>query len=119
MTIFKSPEYSCLRTCNVDDAKVIDWICTESKLIRQSEGICTVIGAVGGGERVWRRHLFAWEEESVRECSVLLYNTVLQVNVHDARRWLLDPIHDYSVKGAYHFLTTTGEPLDRTMVDDV
>jgi len=39
MTIFKSPEYLCLRICNVDDAKiiVIDWICTCSKLIFQVE----------------------------------------------------------------------------------
>ena len=38
MTI-KSPEYSCLRICNVDDAKVIviDRICTCSKLIFQPE----------------------------------------------------------------------------------
>jgi len=37
MTIFKSPEYSCLWICNVDDVKVIviDWICTCSKLIFQ------------------------------------------------------------------------------------
>ena len=34
-----SPEYSCLRICNVDDAKVIviDRICTCSKLIFQPE----------------------------------------------------------------------------------
>jgi len=39
MTIFKSPEYSCLWICNVDDAKVIviDRICTCSKLILQLE----------------------------------------------------------------------------------
>ena len=39
MTIFKSLEYSCLRVCNVDDAKVIviDRICTCSKLIFQPE----------------------------------------------------------------------------------
>ncbi|KEH36997.1 cysteine protease, putative [Medicago truncatula] len=39
MTIFMSLEYSCLRICNVDDAKiiVIDWICTCSKLIFQPE----------------------------------------------------------------------------------
>jgi len=41
MTIFKSPECSCLRICNVDDAKVIviviDRICTCSKLIFQPE----------------------------------------------------------------------------------
>ena len=34
-----SPKYSCLRICNVDDAKVIviDRICTCSKLIFQPE----------------------------------------------------------------------------------
>jgi len=37
MTIFKSPEYSCLRICNIDDVKVIDRICTCSKLIFQPE----------------------------------------------------------------------------------
>jgi len=37
MTIFKSPEYLGLRICNVDDSKVIDLICTRSKLIWQSE----------------------------------------------------------------------------------
>ena len=39
MTIFMSAEYSCLRICNVDDAKiiVIDQICTCSKLIFQPE----------------------------------------------------------------------------------
>ncbi|AES86349.1 cysteine protease, putative [Medicago truncatula] len=39
MTIFISSEYSCLRICNVVDAKVIviDWICTCSKLIFQPE----------------------------------------------------------------------------------
>jgi len=37
MTLFKSPEYSCIRICNVDDVKiiVIDRICTCSKLIFQ------------------------------------------------------------------------------------
>jgi len=37
MTILKSPEYSCLRICNFDDLKVIDRICTYSKLIFQLE----------------------------------------------------------------------------------
>jgi len=55
----------------------------------------------------------------VRECSILLDNTVLQDNVLDAWRWLLDPIHGYSVKGAYHFLTITGASSDRNTVDDV
>jgi len=39
MTILKSPEYSCLRIYNVENAKVIviDRICTCSKLIFQPE----------------------------------------------------------------------------------
>jgi len=37
MIIFKSLEYSCLQICNVDDAKVIDRICTYSKLIFQPQ----------------------------------------------------------------------------------
>jgi len=39
MSIFKSLEYSCLKICNVDDVKVIDWICTCLKLIFQPESI--------------------------------------------------------------------------------
>jgi len=71
-----------------------------------------------GWERVWRRRLLAWEEESVRECYVFLDNIVLQENVHDGWRWLLDPIHRYYVRGAYRFLTTNGEPVDRSLVDE-
>ena len=48
MTIFNSPEYSCLRVCSVDDAKVIviDRISTCSKLIFQPESNkhCTKTG---------------------------------------------------------------------------
>jgi len=32
MIIFKSSKYSCFQICNVDDTKIIDWICTWSKL---------------------------------------------------------------------------------------
>lgn len=68
---------------------------------------------------VWRCRLLAWEEESVRECSILLYNIVLQESVTNTWRWLLDPIHGYSVREAYRFLTHSGETVDRTLVDDV
>jgi len=37
MTILKSLKYLCLWICNVDDTKVIDRICTCSKLIFQPE----------------------------------------------------------------------------------
>jgi hypothetical protein len=62
---------------------------------------------------------FAWEEESVRECSLLLCNIVLQDTVHDTWRWLPDPIHGYTVRGAYHFITTTEDMVDRSLVDNV
>jgi len=78
------------------------------------------LGWDGNGRAwVWRRRLFAWEEESVRECVVLLCNIVLQDNVHDSWRWLLDPIHGYSVKSSYRYITTTGDILDRSQVDEV
>jgi len=73
-----------------------------------------MVGAVDGRERLWRRRLLAWEEESVREFFVLLLNIVLQDIVEDIWRWRLDPLHGYSVQGAYCFLTTSGELADRS-----
>jgi hypothetical protein len=67
---------------------------------------------------VWRRRLLVWEEDGVRECVTLLNNIVLQENIQDQWRWLLDPIHGYTVKGTYCFLTnsavqvSTGAGLD-------
>jgi hypothetical protein len=58
-----------------------------------------ILRAVEGRERVWRRRLLAWEEESVRECLMLRHNIVLQDNVEDTWRWLLDPIHVNLVRG--------------------
>jgi len=85
----------------------------------------------GGGAWEWRRRLLAWEEESVGECSVMLHNVVLQESSTDTWRSLLDPIHGYTVRGTYHFLTTlgvrgtyhflttSGTGVDRSRVDDV
>lgn len=61
----------------------------------------------------------AWEEESVKECSMLLSNVVLQVNVHDSWIWLIDPSRGYTVREAYRFLTDNGNAVDRTLVEDV
>jgi len=74
--------------------------------------------AVGASVWLWRRRLLAWEEDSVRECTLLLHNVVLQDNVSDTWRWLIDLVHGYSVREAYRFLTS-GEQVDRTLVDDV
>ena len=73
----------------------------------------------GGMAWVWRRQLLAWEEDSVRECILLLHNVVLQVNVFDKWRCLLDPLHDYSVREAYRHITTSGEQVGRSLVVDV
>ena len=53
----------------------------------------------------------AWEEESERECSVLLSNVILQENIQDHWRWVLDPIHGYSVSGTYRYLSSAAEPM--------
>ena len=65
--------------------------------------------AAGGRPWVWRRRLLAWEEDNVRECILLLHDVVLQVNVSDKWRWLLDPVNGYSVREAYRYITTSGE----------
>jgi len=73
----------------------------------------------GGSGWVWRRRLLAWEEESMRECSVLVHNVVLQDNVSDTWRWLLDPVHGYYVREAYRFITSNDVQVDGSLVDDV
>jgi hypothetical protein len=90
----------------------VDKECSVEKMWR-------AIGAVDGRDKLWRRRLFAWEEESVRECSVLLHNLVFQENVQDTWTWLLDPRHGYSVRGAYRFLTTAGDLGDRHQTIDI
>jgi len=52
---------------------------------------------LGWAAWVWRRRLMVWEEESVRECFVLLNNIVLQDQLNDTWKWLLDHLHGYSV----------------------
>jgi len=72
----------------------------------------------GGEVWVWRRCLLAWEEENVRECTILLHNTVLQEHSHDTWTWLLDPTRGYSVRGAYRFLTSMDAPVVGNFADD-
>jgi len=74
---------------------------------------------VDGRAWMWSHRLFTWEEDSMRECSLWLHNIILQDAVHDTWRWLLDPIHGYTVRGAYTFLTSTGAMVDMSNVDDV
>jgi len=93
-------ELSVHKECSVEDMAKLGW-------------------EVGGHSWVWRRRLMAWEEESVRECSILLSNVVLQENIQDHWRWVLDPIHGYSVSGTYRYLSSTAEPMATSASNDV
>jgi hypothetical protein len=73
----------------------------------------------GGNGWVWRRRLLAWEEESVRECGSLLNNVVLQENIQDQWRWLLNPIHGYSVSGTYRYLASIDDHVADGLLNDV
>ncbi|XP_024632796.1 uncharacterized protein [Medicago truncatula] len=58
----------------------------------------------------WRR-LWVWEEEMLEECRTLLFDVSLHVDVTDQWLWLPDPLEGYSVRGAYHVLTSKDLPL--------
>ncbi|GAU31515.1 hypothetical protein TSUD_332900 [Trifolium subterraneum] len=60
----------------------------------------------GGEAWEWRRHLWAWEEEMLGECQVLLLDITLQAQLSDTWIWRTDPVSGYSVRGAYQLLTT-------------
>jgi len=61
---------------------------------------------VGVNEEVWkwRRRLFAWDAELVRECVARLSNVVLQVAVMDRWVWKLHTSQRYTIKSAYNNL---------------
>ena len=71
------------------------------------------LGCVEEGEAwKWRRRLFAWEEEKVRECCDILTNIVLQPNHSDMWIWHLHASSNYNVTSAYnHLLTPTCQQL--------
>jgi len=49
----------------------------------------------------------------------VLHNIVLQVVAIDSWSWLLDPVHGYTVRDSYRFLTSSREQVERSLVDDV
>jgi hypothetical protein len=51
----------------------------------------------------WRRRLFAWEEEGVRELMLLLHNVILQDDKDDMWLWTLESSKTFSVCSAYNF----------------
>jgi hypothetical protein len=61
---------------------------------------------VGGEAWVWRRQLWVWDEEMLRECQILLLPVTLQVELPDRWLWRPDPDTGYSVHDAYQILTS-------------
>ncbi|MCI23438.1 helicase-like protein, partial [Trifolium medium] len=67
----------------------------------------------GGEAWVWRRQLWAWEEEMLGECQALLHDFFLQAQTPDTWQWRPDPVRGYLVQGAYQLLTShLFDPLD-------
>ncbi|PNX70272.1 70 kDa peptidyl-prolyl isomerase, partial [Trifolium pratense] len=60
----------------------------------------------GGAAWVWRRRLWAWEEELLGECQTLLFTLSLQDHVSDRWQWQSDLDDVYTVRGAYQLLTS-------------
>ncbi|GAU50622.1 hypothetical protein TSUD_410230 [Trifolium subterraneum] len=62
----------------------------------------------------WRRQLWAWEEEMLRECQALLLNLSLQAQSSDRWQWQPDPVEGYTARGTYKLLTSQ----DAATMDD-
>ncbi|GAU48351.1 hypothetical protein TSUD_267760 [Trifolium subterraneum] len=61
---------------------------------------------VDGEAWEWRRQLWVWEEEMLRECQTLFLHFTLQVQSSDRWQWQPDPVEGYTVRGAYQLLTS-------------
>jgi hypothetical protein len=68
--------------------------------------MCSLGWGVGGAAWLWRRQLWAWEEELLGECQNLLHSLLLQVQSPDLWQWQPDANSGYSVRGAYQILTS-------------
>ena len=67
------------------------------------------LGWGGAGEAwKWRRRLFAWEEESLGELTLLLLSVSLQVHREDNWTWKADSSLSYTVRSAYNSITSQG-----------
>ncbi|XP_024630828.1 uncharacterized protein [Medicago truncatula] len=54
----------------------------------------------------WRRRLWQWKEEMLEECRALLLDILLFPNVSDIWVCLPAPSDGYTIRGAYHVLTS-------------
>jgi hypothetical protein len=72
---------------------------TNNKMAIVTE-MCSLEWGEGGEAWKWRRQLLTWEEDQVRECCVILYNT--------SDNWLLHlhTSHQYNVTSVYNYLVS-------------
>jgi hypothetical protein len=71
---------------NIDIMKTKLYITIKIKYLQKSHSNCTYGVDVGGEAWQWRRRLWAWEENLLEECKVLLLTVSLQEPLSD--RWL-------------------------------
>lgn len=67
MTLYKSPEYSCLHICNVNDDKVIYWICNCSK------SLIAILYNTSGIKSVWICNLLFYPSFFLKSLCVYPY----------------------------------------------
>ncbi|GAU29681.1 hypothetical protein TSUD_53330 [Trifolium subterraneum] len=90
--------------------RLFDLVVNKSSTVAE---MCSLGWDTGGEAWVWQRHLWAWEEEMLGECQVLLHDFILQAQLSDTWIWRLDPVSGYSVRGVYQLLTShPSDPLD-------
>jgi hypothetical protein len=88
--------------------------------VNKSSSVAEMFAAgweTGGEAWVWRRQLWACEEEMLGKCQSLLLPFTVQAHTPDRWQWRPDPELGYSVRGAYQILTsqdsfTLGEAED-------
>lgn len=83
--------------------RLFDLFVNKESTVEEMATLGWEVGGRGGSGDVvcWHGRRKVWR-------GALSHNIVLQVTVHD-----------YSVRGAYHFITTSGTIVDRNLVDDV
>ncbi|KAK7291104.1 hypothetical protein RIF29_05993 [Crotalaria pallida] len=77
-------------------------------LTANANGMVSDVGCVFNGcwswNLLWRRSLFSWEEDQVRDLMRLLQTVPVSVGLVDGWRWLRDKEGCFSVRSAYRSL---------------
>ncbi|GAU42262.1 hypothetical protein TSUD_327400 [Trifolium subterraneum] len=69
---------------------------------------------VDGEAWEWRRQLWVWEEEMLRECQTLFSLFTLQIQSLDRWQWQPDSVEGYTVRGSISAFDFSGYPQNQT-----